>query len=62
MRTLKLFRLNGRCVFHSFPNKSSTKKTLFATADYGQEWVAVLQTKNILGIPISNPEKSGKKG
>lgn len=52
--------LNGDVYFiHSY--KAVTKKNVVATADYGQEVVAIVQKDNILGIQF-HPEKSGKKG
>ncbi len=52
--------LNGDVYFiHSY--KAVTKENIIATADYGQEVVAIVQKDNILGIQF-HPEKSGKIG
>ncbi|MBT2732758.1 imidazole glycerol phosphate synthase subunit HisH [Carnobacterium sp. ISL-102] len=52
--------LNGDVYFiHSY--KAVTKENIVATADYGQEVVAIVQKDNILGIQF-HPEKSGKIG
>lgn len=52
--------LNGDVYFiHSY--KAVTKENIVATADYGQEVVAIVQKDNILGIQF-HPEKSGAQG
>ncbi|WP_035050951.1 imidazole glycerol phosphate synthase subunit HisH [Carnobacterium pleistocenium] len=52
--------LNGDVYFiHSY--KAVTNENIVATADYGQDVVAIVQKKNILGIQF-HPEKSGEIG
>ena len=52
----------GDCVYfvHSFYAKTS-EKSLMATAEYGKELTAVVQSGNIYGCQF-HPEKSGKVG